>query len=1764
MADDIGSLVVKVAMDNSNFQQGVQNLNRSMKVIQSEFKNATSGLKEHGKGLEGLKAKQEMLSKSIDVQSKIVQRYKDKLKESKETLSKNAEAQEKLKAKVEDAKKAYEESKTTLGENNAKTKELKTSYEKLSEEYTKNEDKLRNNVRTIDNYTNKTNNAEVKLKGLKRQLDSTNTSIKKQSGKWNELSGKLDKIGNKFDKISKKISGIGTAMSKKISAPIVGAFGLASKKAMDFGDKVAKVYTIADTTKVPIEKLRSGILGLSDQFGISANEIAEAEYQALSASVDTAKVTDFLGVATKSAKGGFTDTATAVNGLTNVLNAYGYEANKAKDISNQMLITQNLGKTTFGELSKSMGKVTPIASALGMKTQELFSSLAVTTAQGLDTAESVTALKASLGNIIKPSKEAQDASEALGISFKSSEIKTKGWMPFLQDLAGKLRQASPELDRLSKLYNKNAGEMAKLEKQGKKNTSMYKGLKKANKGILGDMELLTKAEDSNVGAMATMFGSVEGLNSVLMLTSETGVKKYNESMQEMKTNTHAVEDAYNKMKTPGAQFRKSINKMNNVLIRFGDAITPFVEKLANGISKITDKLNTLTPAQVATITKMAGMTAGIGLLVGGFGKLAGGINNMLTFGSRIATFIGKFKAGETVLNTLIGSIGKLGFVAKAGALLLNPWVAVIAGIGAVGYVTYKHLQKECVPAVDLFADRVQTTTHQIKDANGVITNSYGQTTVKISEATKKAVGSYIELDNKASKSLMDLNANSTKFTDSAKQSVIKNFSDMVQKGSKKGADFNTNITKEFANLINNTGTLTEQNKQQIVSKYSSMALDCEKLSSKQKVDTVNKFKEIFKETTGITQQQKDTLVAQYKEMGAQINAGYDKHYQDHTAKLQKFFDTNTTLTAQEQQEILAKEKSHNDQMKASTNEYTKKINDIIERATNKHRQLSEDELKDISMYRENMKENAIKTLSASEIESKVILERTKSYSTSITTEQASEVIKNAETQRVKTVDEANKEFILKKQAIEEARDVTGSMTKEQAEKAIKNAEKQRDETVKKAGEQKEGVVKQVSQQNADVIKNIDTSNGQIKTKYQVLKEDISKKAHEAWSSIAESFNSGGEKIKQSTHEAIEKIRGKCKEAKTNAKIWGSDIAESLKNGLDSKKESIKAKAEELKSKIKAGFNGLKEDMKSIAEWAVEGLEKGLEFSRKLKEKAESLAQKTIAAVKEKFDIHSPSRKMMELGKFVSEGLALGIVNNKHLAVKASEDLANAVISSTNKIKESTFQDQLGHLLNWGSTEKEPYQDATNFINKLNDEQLEHSKSVLDKEYKFRVENVKNDLKNVKESNAKKLELEKNRVNSQIAYYQKMQKNTKNKNTKNFYANKIDTLKQYLKQYESTIKATQDVTIKKLEVSKNALEKYYAEAKELLKNREDSLKEFMSTTSNFASKLKDALKQSIDEIQKKEEEAIKENINLNDKWKEKTLKAYADVHKTKLENLEEEYRKFEKNTRSETKLLDEQLKKFDSQKADTDDSKKEKELKKILSMNYSKKKKAEAQKELNALIKSRDERHYKESIDQQKEALKEQLDNKKESIDESKKALNKQYEQDKENTEKIYKNNKEMYDNQLDYTKKYYEEQKKEANINARVQQIIIENNQKEIISLLKSTGKEYEITGATLADRFATAFVDKLTVVKDAISDITEQLNNVNVSVNTSNLPRLNAVGGYSTSNISTNKTNVNNNSYGSILHADKIVLNGHKDTQAFAEELEFYRQQASKARGGR
>ena len=120
-----------------------------------------------------------------------------------------------------------------------------------------------------------------------------------------------------------------------------------------------------------IDASSSEIMELSNRTGAAASDLNEALYSAISAGADTAHATELVETAVKAARGGFTDTETAVDGLTSALNAYGMATTEANGLANKFSVTQNLGKTTFGELAGSIGQVAPTANAAGVSIDDL-------------------------------------------------------------------------------------------------------------------------------------------------------------------------------------------------------------------------------------------------------------------------------------------------------------------------------------------------------------------------------------------------------------------------------------------------------------------------------------------------------------------------------------------------------------------------------------------------------------------------------------------------------------------------------------------------------------------------------------------------------------------------------------------------------------------------------------------------------------------------------------------------------------------------------------------------------------------------------------------------------------------------------------------------------------------------------------------------------------------------------------------------------------------------------------------------------------------------------------------------------------------------------------------------------------------------------------------------------------------------------------------------------------------------------------------------
>jgi len=378
------------------------------------------------------------------------------------------------------------------------------------------------------------------------------------SGSGEGLSGVLDGVGA-------GMTTVGRALSVSISAPVVGAGVAITKWAGDFQDSANKVATIADTTVMSMDALKSGVLTISNNTGIAATDINEALYQTISATNDTANALGYTEIAAKAAKAGFTDTSTAIDGLSTVMNAYGLKGVEAmQGVSDQMLIAQNYGKTTFGELASSIGNVIPLAAQLNVGTEELFASIATLTKQGIGTSEAVTGIKAALSGVIKPTDEAAKMAASLGLEFNAAALESKGLGGFLADVK---------------------------EKTG-----------------------------GNSEVMAQLFGSVEALNTIMALTSDQGMKDFAGGMDAMADSAGATDKAYaTMMEGLNAGTAKLANSFMNFGVSLGNIIMPYAEKMVAWLQQGVEWMNGLNDGVKKFVVAGAGIAAALGpaLTIGG-------------------------------------------------------------------------------------------------------------------------------------------------------------------------------------------------------------------------------------------------------------------------------------------------------------------------------------------------------------------------------------------------------------------------------------------------------------------------------------------------------------------------------------------------------------------------------------------------------------------------------------------------------------------------------------------------------------------------------------------------------------------------------------------------------------------------------------------------------------------------------------------------------------------------------------------------------------------------------------------------------------------------------------------------------------------------------------------------------------------------------------------------------------------------------------------
>lgn len=432
----------------------------------------------------------------------------------------------------------------------------------------------------------------IRNKDANKTIDDTTNKAKNMA---DTLGKSLQKTGDKITKAGKKVAPLSLACGAFLTGAVKGA--------SDFQDGMNKMSTLFDTSKTSVKGLSSEFLNLSNKTGISATELAEAGYQALSAGQSVDKVGKFVETAGNLAKAGFTSTTTAVDVLTTAMNAYGKNAGSADDIANKLVRTQNLGKTTVDELASSMGKIIPTASSMGVNIDNLTSGYVSLTKQGISTAESTTYMNSMLN-------ELGDSSTNLG-----KIIKEKTGMSF-QDC-------------------------------------MKSGMS------LGDVLKVTKDyADENGIAYNELWGNAEAGKAGLAILNG-GVDEFNNTVGIMSSKTNDVGQALQKLESPSTKAKKAINEARNSGIEFGTSIlislTPAINAVTSGIERLTSWFNGLSNGTKTTIAVILALIAGLSPVLIVLGKVISSVGTIITLIPKISAGISLVMNGAKALWAILSA-----------------------------------------------------------------------------------------------------------------------------------------------------------------------------------------------------------------------------------------------------------------------------------------------------------------------------------------------------------------------------------------------------------------------------------------------------------------------------------------------------------------------------------------------------------------------------------------------------------------------------------------------------------------------------------------------------------------------------------------------------------------------------------------------------------------------------------------------------------------------------------------------------------------------------------------------------------------------------------------------------------------------------------------------------------------------------------------------------------------------------------------------------
>lgn len=624
---------------------------------------------------------------------------------------------------------------------------------------------------------------ESQLKGYEEQLKKANAEMLKYDGTLGKLTASLEDNGKKMQDVGKKMAPYSAAASGAL-------FGL-GKAAMTFDTAWVGVQKTMndDITPEQLERIKTGIKDMSKEIGVGTTEIAGIAESAGQLGIETDNILEFTRVMVDMGQATNLSSDVAATTLAKFANVTKMSQSDFSRLGSTIVALGNNFATTEADIAAMAMNLGAAGSQVGMSHSD------------------IVALSTALSSV---GIEAQSGGTSFSKVMVEMQLAAETGSDKLQEFAD---VAGVSADQFAEKFKTNATGALQdfivgLSKSEEAGSSAIK--------VLDDMGITeTRLRDSllrSANASEIFTGAID-----------MGSKAWEENNALQDEAQQRYDSVEGKMKVMKETF-------NVMAINLGDKLLPHLSKFFEWVTGVADKFGALDDSTQKFIVTALGIVAvGAPLLILG-GKVVSGLGAITGAVGAAGKAMGLIKVSGGVASTAFASVGTVsataatstgliggavtaagGALTKAAAIATGPWGLAIAGVVAGGLLFKKNMDKDVVPSVDLFADSLDRTSVHIDEFG----NETGAVMVRISEETKTAVGSYMELSDGVQESFTRMYIGVDEITEEGMTKLKGQTDEMVQSILDKNTERKNQELTIMSELFDGSTTMTEQQKEDI-------------------------------------------------------------------------------------------------------------------------------------------------------------------------------------------------------------------------------------------------------------------------------------------------------------------------------------------------------------------------------------------------------------------------------------------------------------------------------------------------------------------------------------------------------------------------------------------------------------------------------------------------------------------------------------------------------------------------------------------------------------------------------------------------------------------------------------------------------------------------------------------------------------------------------------------------------------------------------------